>query len=67
MTTFICFRENSQTSSPAQAQTLAPSQRQFHHVKASKSMDLGTTQNQQHTGVVIFLFFCSAWWLHGSY
>lgn len=29
-------------------------------------MDLGTTQNQQHTGGAIFLFTCSAWWLHAS-
>ncbi|XP_019945636.2 partitioning defective 3 homolog B isoform X1 [Paralichthys olivaceus] len=36
-----------QPQSPGQNQN--QSQRQFQHVKASKSMDLGTTQNQQHT------------------
>ncbi|KAM8855363.1 partitioning defective 3 homolog B-like isoform 2-T2 [Spinachia spinachia] len=44
-------RESCHTSSPAQPQCPAKerSQRHFQHVKASKSMDLGTTQNQQHT------------------
>lgn len=60
---FIC----SHISSPAQPQSPAQSQRQFQHIKASKSMDLGTSQNQQHTGGVIFLFICSAWLLHASY
>uniref|UniRef100_A0A8C9XY96 PDZ domain-containing protein n=1 Tax=Sander lucioperca TaxID=283035 RepID=A0A8C9XY96_SANLU len=43
--------ENSHTSSLAQPQspTQNQDQWQFQHVKASKSMDLGTTQNQQHT------------------
>lgn len=69
MTESICSRENSHTSSPAQPQspTQSQNQRQFQHVKASKSMDLGTTQNQQHTGGEIFLFICSAWWLHASF
>lgn len=55
----ICSRENSHVSNPAQPQCPGQnqiqnqSQRQFQHVKASKSMDLGTTQNQQHTGGVI--------------
>ncbi|XP_034550568.1 partitioning defective 3 homolog B-like [Notolabrus celidotus] len=46
-------RENSHSTSIAQPQSPTQnqnqSQRQFQHVKASKSMDLGTTQNQQHT------------------
>ncbi|XP_056244818.1 partitioning defective 3 homolog B isoform X2 [Seriola aureovittata] len=51
---YLQERENSHISSPAQPQSPTQShnqsQRQFHqHVKASKSMDLGTTQNQQHT------------------
>ncbi|KAM9347493.1 partitioning defective 3 homolog B-like [Symphorus nematophorus] len=48
---YLQERENCQTSSPAQPQspTQSQNQRQFQHVKASKSMDLGTTQNQQHT------------------
>lgn len=60
----ICFRE---TSGPAQPQspTHSQNQRQFQHVKASKSMDLGT--NPQHTGGEILMFIYSAWWLHASY
>ncbi|XP_031714589.1 partitioning defective 3 homolog B [Anarrhichthys ocellatus] len=48
---YLQERDNRRTSSPAQPQcpTQNQSQRQFQHVKASKSMDLGTTQNQQHT------------------
>ncbi|XP_070770529.1 partitioning defective 3 homolog B [Enoplosus armatus] len=48
---YLQERENPHTSSPAQPQSPAQgqNQRQFQHVKASKSMDLGTTQNQQHT------------------
>ncbi|XP_054471402.1 partitioning defective 3 homolog B isoform X2 [Anoplopoma fimbria] len=52
---YLQDRESSHTSNPAQPQSPAQnqnqsqSQRQFQHVKASKSMDLGTTQNQQHT------------------
>uniref|UniRef100_A0A4W6G1B5 Par-3 family cell polarity regulator beta b n=2 Tax=Lates calcarifer TaxID=8187 RepID=A0A4W6G1B5_LATCA len=54
---YLQERENSHISSPAQPQSPTQnqnqnqnqSQRQFQHVKASKSMDLGTTQNQQHT------------------
>ncbi|XP_068557781.1 partitioning defective 3 homolog B-like [Cebidichthys violaceus] len=48
---YLQERENRHVSSPAQPQspTQNQSQRQFQHVKASKSMDLGTTQNQQHT------------------
>ncbi|XP_059198420.1 partitioning defective 3 homolog B isoform X2 [Centropristis striata] len=48
---YLQERDNSHTSSPAQPQSAAQNQhqRQFQHVKASKSMDLGTTQNQQHT------------------
>ncbi|KAM3608205.1 uncharacterized protein V6R79_020977 [Siganus canaliculatus] len=44
-------RENCHSSSQAQPQSPSQnqSQRQFQHVKASKSMDLGTTQNQQPT------------------
>lgn len=44
-------RENSYNSSMAQPQSPAQNQnqRQVQHVKASKSMDLGTTQNQQNT------------------
>ncbi|XP_071328816.1 partitioning defective 3 homolog B isoform X8 [Trachinotus anak] len=49
---YLQERENSHISSPAQPQSPSQSQnqsqRQFHHVKASKSMDLGTSQNQQH-------------------
>lgn len=59
-------RENSclaQPQSPAQNQN----QRQFQHVKASKSMDLGTTQNQQPTGGESSLVIRSAWWLHASF
>lgn len=65
----MCSRENTHTSSPAQPQspTQNQSQRQFQHVKASKSMDLGTTQNQQPTGGESLLFICSAWWLHASF
>jgi len=69
--TLICFRENCHASSPAQpqcpSQNQSQQQRQFQHVKASKSMDLGTTQNQQHTGGETFLFIRSAWWLHASF
>ncbi|XP_034417137.1 partitioning defective 3 homolog B [Cyclopterus lumpus] len=56
---YLQDRENRHASSPAQPQcppqnqnqnqSQNQSQRQFQHVKASKSMDLGTTQNQQHT------------------
>uniref|UniRef100_A0A8D3BNB6 PDZ domain-containing protein n=1 Tax=Scophthalmus maximus TaxID=52904 RepID=A0A8D3BNB6_SCOMX len=52
---YLQERENSHVSNPAQPQCPGQnqiqnqSQRQFQHVKASKSMDLGTTQNQQHT------------------
>ncbi|XP_034740639.1 partitioning defective 3 homolog B-like isoform X3 [Etheostoma cragini] len=48
---YLQERENSHTSSHAQPQspTQNQDQWQFQHVKASKSMDLGTTQNQQHT------------------
>ncbi|XP_032385446.1 partitioning defective 3 homolog B isoform X2 [Etheostoma spectabile] len=48
---YLQERENSHTSSLAQRQspTQNQDQWQFQHVKASKSMDLGTTQNQQHT------------------
>ncbi|XP_044072439.1 partitioning defective 3 homolog B isoform X2 [Siniperca chuatsi] len=48
---YLQERENSHTSSPAEPQspTQSQNQRQFQHVKASKSMDLGMTQNQQHT------------------
>ncbi|XP_030284431.1 partitioning defective 3 homolog B isoform X1 [Sparus aurata] len=50
---YLQERETSHTSNPAQPQSPTQSQsqnqRQFQHVKASKSMDLGTTQNQQHT------------------
>ncbi|TNN88802.1 Partitioning defective 3 B [Liparis tanakae] len=48
---YLQDRENGQASSPAQPQCPSQSQRQrqFQHVKASKSMDLGTTQNQQHS------------------
>lgn len=65
----MCSRENTHTSSPAQPQspTQNQNQRQFQHVKASKSMDLGTTQNQQPTGGESLLFICSAWWLHASF
>ncbi|TWW80554.1 Partitioning defective 3 -like protein B [Takifugu flavidus] len=40
-------KEPSHGSSSAQPQTPGQNQWQFQHVKASKSMDLGTTQNQQ--------------------
>ncbi|XP_078117662.1 partitioning defective 3 homolog B-like isoform X8 [Sander vitreus] len=48
---YLQERENTHTSSLAQPQspTQNQDQWQFQHVKASKSMDLGTTQNQQHT------------------
>ncbi|XP_068184766.1 partitioning defective 3 homolog B isoform X2 [Antennarius striatus] len=50
---YLQERENSRTCSPAQPQSPPQSQnqsqRQFQHVKASKSMDLGTTQTQQPT------------------
>ncbi|XP_076602552.1 partitioning defective 3 homolog B-like isoform X1 [Chaetodon auriga] len=48
---YLQERENSHISSPAKPQSPAQNQnqRQFQHVKASKSMDLGTTQNQQPT------------------
>ncbi|XP_028248920.1 partitioning defective 3 homolog B-like isoform X4 [Parambassis ranga] len=44
-------RKNSHISYPAQPQspTQNQSQKQFQHVKSSKSMDLGTTQKQHHT------------------
>lgn len=59
-----CFsREVSHSSSSAQPQSPGPNQWQFQHVKASKSMDLGTTQNQQPTGGERLLCLCSAWWL----
>ena len=58
-------REDSHTSSLAQPQspTQIQNQRQFQHIKASKSMDLGTTQNQQPTGGESLLSICTAWWL----
>lgn len=48
----ICLREKPHVSSPAQPQSPTQNQNQWQiqHVKASKSMDLGTTQNQHHTG-----------------
>ncbi|XP_076015189.1 partitioning defective 3 homolog B-like, partial [Genypterus blacodes] len=50
---YLQQRENLHTSSPGpQLQSPAhhnQTQRHVQHVKASKSMDLGTTQNQQHT------------------
>ncbi|XP_068602336.1 partitioning defective 3 homolog B [Brachionichthys hirsutus] len=50
---YLQERENSRTWSPAQPQSPPKSQnhnqRQFQHVKASKSMDLGMTQTQQPT------------------
>nr|XP_043869058.1 partitioning defective 3 homolog B isoform X4 [Solea senegalensis] len=54
---YLQERENTHISRPAQPQSPSQnhnqnhnqSQRQFQHVKASKSMDLGTSQNQQHT------------------
>lgn len=61
-----CFsRDVSHSSSSAQPQSPGPNQWQFQHVKASKSMDLGTTQNQQPTGGERLLCLCSAWRLHG--
>uniref|UniRef100_A0A3Q4HMZ5 Partitioning defective 3 homolog B-like n=1 Tax=Neolamprologus brichardi TaxID=32507 RepID=A0A3Q4HMZ5_NEOBR len=49
---FICLREKPHVASPAQPQSPTQNQNQWQiqHVKASKSMDLGTTQNQHHTG-----------------
>ncbi|XP_054908776.1 partitioning defective 3 homolog B-like isoform X4 [Poeciliopsis prolifica] len=38
-----------QESESSKAQPQSPTQNQFQHIKASKSMDLGTTQNQHHT------------------
>ncbi|XP_033990188.1 partitioning defective 3 homolog B isoform X1 [Trematomus bernacchii] len=50
---YLHERENSHSSSQAQPQSPAQNQnqilQQYQHVKASKSMDLGTTQNQQHS------------------
>ncbi|XP_069554997.1 partitioning defective 3 homolog B isoform X2 [Brachyistius frenatus] len=50
---YLQERENFHISHPAQPQTPThnqnQNQRQFQHVKASKSMDLGTTQNQHHS------------------
>ncbi|XP_008293400.1 partitioning defective 3 homolog B [Stegastes partitus] len=50
---YLQERESSHISCPAQPQSPTQNQnqnqRQFQHVKASKSMDLGTTQNQHHT------------------
>ncbi|XP_074513603.1 partitioning defective 3 homolog B-like isoform X3 [Sebastes fasciatus] len=45
---YLHERENCHTAQP-QCPAQNQNQRQFQHVKASKSMDLGTTQNQQHT------------------
>ncbi|XP_062258105.1 partitioning defective 3 homolog B isoform X2 [Platichthys flesus] len=47
----ISSQAQPQTPSQSQSQNQSQnqSQRQFQHVKASKSMDLGTTQNQQQT------------------
>ncbi|KAM4731547.1 partitioning defective 3 homolog B-like isoform 3-T3 [Anableps anableps] len=43
------FSQESKTSkTSAMAQPQSPTQNQFQHIKASKSMDLGTTQNQHH-------------------
>ncbi|XP_026151014.1 partitioning defective 3 homolog B-like isoform X3 [Mastacembelus armatus] len=51
--TYLQERENSHISSAAQPQSPGrnenQNQRDFQHIKASKSMDLGTTQNQQNT------------------
>lgn len=44
-----------------------PTQRQFQHVKASKSMDLGTTQTRQHTGGNNLYYSSTAWRLHASH
>ncbi|XP_032423748.1 partitioning defective 3 homolog B-like isoform X1 [Xiphophorus hellerii] len=44
---FLQESESSKISPIAQPQS--PTQNQFQHIKASKSMDLGTTQNQHHT------------------
>ncbi|KAF3842917.1 hypothetical protein F7725_001766 [Dissostichus mawsoni] len=62
---YLHERENSHSSSQAQPQSPAQNQiqRQYQHVKASKSMDLGTTQNQQHSGGVIYLSLSA---LHGG-
>uniref|UniRef100_UPI003AAD4151 partitioning defective 3 homolog B-like n=1 Tax=Centroberyx gerrardi TaxID=166262 RepID=UPI003AAD4151 len=50
---YLQQRETSLTPSPvgpqSPTQIQIQNQRQYQHVKASKSMDLGTTQNQQHT------------------
>ncbi|KAK1902733.1 Partitioning defective 3 like B, partial [Dissostichus eleginoides] len=48
---YLHERENFHSSSQAQPQSPAQNQiqRHYQHVKASKSMDLGTTQNQQHS------------------
>ncbi|XP_041857189.1 partitioning defective 3 homolog B isoform X2 [Melanotaenia boesemani] len=50
---YLQERTNSHTSCPAQPQTPTQNQnqnqRQFQHIKASKSMDLGTTQSQHPT------------------
>ncbi|XP_063353370.1 partitioning defective 3 homolog B isoform X1 [Pelmatolapia mariae] len=46
---YLQEREKPHVSSPAQPQSPTQNQWQIQHVKASKSMDLGTTQNQHHT------------------
>lgn len=61
---FASSRKNCQSSSTAQPQAPGENQWQLQHVKASKSMDLGTAQNQQPTGGETFLSFCSACRLH---
>lgn len=63
---FASSRKNSQSSSSAQPQTPGENQWQLQHVKASKSMDLGTAPNQQPTGGESLLSLCSACWLHAS-
>ncbi|CAG10111.1 unnamed protein product [Tetraodon nigroviridis] len=54
---FFSFRKDSNSSCSAQPQTPGEKQWQLQHVKASKSMDLGTTQNQQPTGGESLLCF----------
>lgn len=61
---FASSRKDCQSSSTAQPQAPGENQWQLQHVKASKSMDLGTAQNQQPTGGETFLSFCSACRLH---
>lgn len=61
---FASSRKNCQSSSSAQPQAPGENQWQLQHVKASKSMDLGTAQNQQPTGGETFLSLRSACRLH---